>query len=280
MMRTTIFRSNRMAIAVVGAVAAPTFAFGQQLTVTAVTAPSSPIQAQTPTAPPTIRPGEFYAAPYVERVGGPANAGFIAGTGEVPGIPLTITERPLQSHERVFVVVPPGMSSAAGTRYLAVRPGRLLEGVGQIMIPTGVVAVERAEPGQAIEARVMARYEPMMIGDQLVTMDAIPANLPRPTAVTGPTTSVLWIKPEPVLPTLQSYVIVGGGTSSGMRVGDQITFYRPRVTDERGIVYPSSDIGVAQILRVTPYASTALIIGQAYAGTSEGTLARVSAKLP
>jgi hypothetical protein len=279
-MRTTIFRSNRMAIAVVGAVAAPTFAFGQQLTVTAVTAPSSPIQAQTPTAPPTIRPGEFYAAPYVERVGGPANAGLIVGTGEVPGVPLTLAERPLQSHERVFVVVPPGMSSSAGTRYLAVRPGRLLEGVGQIMIPTGVVAVERAEPGQAIEARVMARYEPMMIGDQLVTMDAIPANLPRPTAVTGPTTSVLWIKPEPVLPTLQSYVIVGGGTSSGMRVGDQITFYRPRVTDERGIVYPSSDIGVAQILRVTPYASTALIIGQAYAGTSEGTLARVSAKLP
>jgi len=269
-----------MAIAVVGALMAPTFAFGQHLTVTAVTAPSTPIQAQTTAAAPTIRPGEFYAAPYVERAGGPANAGFIAGTGEVPGIPLTITERPLQSHERVFVVVPPGMSSAAGTRYLAVRPGRLLEGVGQIMIPTGVVAVERAEPGQAIEARVMARYEPMMIGDQLVTMDAIPANLPRPTAVTGPTTSVLWIKPEPVLPTLQSYVIVGGGTSSGMRVGDQITFYRPRVTDERGIVYPSSDIGVAQILRVTPYASTALIIGQAYAGTSEGTLARVSAKLP
>ena len=277
-MRTTIFRSNRMAIAVVGAVAAPTFAFGQQLTVTAVTAPSAPIQAQTPVAPPTIRPGEFYAAPYVERVGGPANAGLIVGTGEVPGVPLTLAERPLQSHERVFVVVPPGMSSAAGTRYLAVRPGRLLEGVGQIMIPTGVVAVERAEPGLAIEARVMARYEPMMIGDQLVTMDAIPANLPRPTAVTGPTTSVLWIKPEPVLPTLQSYVIVGG--ASDMRVGDQITFYRPRVTDERGIVYPSSDIGVAQILRVTPYASTALIIGQAYAGTSEGTLARVSAKLP
>ena len=75
MMRTTIFRSNRMAIAVVGAVAAPTFAFGQQLTVTAVTAPSSPIQAQTPTAPPTIRPGEFYAAPYVA----PSQAGVGLG---------------------------------------------------------------------------------------------------------------------------------------------------------------------------------------------------------
>jgi len=269
-----------MAIAVVGAVMAPTFAFGQQLTVTAVTTPSTPIQNQTRATAPTVRPGEFYAAPYVERVGGPANAGLIVGTGEVPGVPLTIAERPLQSHERVFVVVPPGMSSAAGTRYLAVRPGPLLEGVGQIMIPTGVVAVERAEPGQAIEARVMARYEPMMIGDQLITMDAVPANLSRPTAVTGLTTSVLWIKPEPVLPTLQSYVIVAGGSASGMRVGDQITFYRPRLTDERGIVHPSTDIGVAQIVRVTPYASTALIIDQIYPGPAQGTLARVSAKLP
>jgi hypothetical protein len=55
-MRTTIFRSNRMAIAVVGALMAPTFAFGQHLTVTAVTAPSTPIQAQTTAAAPTIRP--------------------------------------------------------------------------------------------------------------------------------------------------------------------------------------------------------------------------------
>lgn len=268
-----------MAIAVVGAVMAPTFAFGQQPGVTEVTAPST-MQAQTSAAAPTIRPGEFHAAPYVERVGGPANAGLIVGTGEVPGVPLTITERPLQSHERVFVVVPPGMSSARGTRYLAVRPGPLLEGVGQIMIPTGVVAVERAEAGQAIEARVMARYEPMMIGDQLVTMDAIPANLPRPTAVTGPTTSVLWIKAEPVLPTLQSYVIVGGGSASGMRVGDQITFYRERRTADDGTVLPETNIAVAQIVRVTAQASTAIVIDQSYAAISEGSVARVSAKMP
>jgi hypothetical protein len=80
--------------------------------------------------------------------------------------------------------------------------------------------------------------------------------------VTGPTYLGTLDQARASAPTLQSYVIVGGGTSSGMRVGDQITFYRPRVTDERGIVYPSSDIGVAQILRVTPYASTALIIDQ------------------
>ena len=280
-MRTTIFRSNRMAIAMAGALMAPAFAFGQELSVTAVTMPKRTSQAQTSAAAPTIRPGEFYAAPYVDRDGGPANAGHIIGTSEVPGVPLTLAERPLQSYERIFVVVPPGMSSAPGTRYLAVRVAQRIEGVGQVVIPTGVVAIERAQPGQAVEARIMARYEPMMIGDQLVTMDAVPANLPRPTPqANGTRTSVLWLKGDPVLPSLQSYVIVQGGSASGMRIGDQVTFYREPHTGADGVVQPATDIAVAQIVRVTPQASTALIIDQMYAGPGEGTAARVSAKMP
>jgi hypothetical protein len=39
---------------------------------------------------------------------------MVVGTGDVPGIPLTEAERPLQSYERVFVTVPAGMSAAAG----------------------------------------------------------------------------------------------------------------------------------------------------------------------
>jgi hypothetical protein len=146
----TIFRSSRLAIALVGAVMAPTFATAQQATMDL--ALTSPWQASQTQAPPAIRPGEFYAAPWVERVGGPANAGVIVGTGDVPGIPLTEEERPLQSHERVFVTVPPGMSAVAGARYVSVRRGPLLEGIGQVMVPTGIVVVERAQPGQAAEA--------------------------------------------------------------------------------------------------------------------------------
>ena len=281
MMRMTISRSNRMAIAMVGALLAPAFAFGQEPSVMAITRAPREGQAQTHAAGPTIRPGEFYAAPYVERDGGPANAGHIVGTGEVPGVALTTVERPLQSYERIFVVVPPGMSTAAGTRYIAVRAGPMLEGVGQVMIPTGIVRIERAQPGQAVEARIMARFEPMMIGDQLVTMDAVPGNLPRPAAqANGALTSALWLKGESVLAALQSYVIVGGGSASGMRIGDQVTFYREAYTGADGVVLPASDIAVAQIVRVTAQASTALIIDKTFAGPTEGTLARVTAKMP
>jgi LysM repeat protein len=236
---------------------------------------------QAPVAAPTIRPGEFYAAPYVEREGGPANAGRIVGTGDVAGIPLTENERPLQSHERVFIVAPPGMSTAPGTRFVAVRKGALLEGVGQVMVPTGIVAVERVQPGQAVEARIVARFEPVEIGDQLVTMEGAPAGAQRPTPQAGgASTSVLWIEGSPVLPSLQSYVVLEGGSSSGMRPGDQVTFYRERRTTEDGIVLPESEIGVAQVVRVTPQGTTGIVIDQTYGAIREGTAARVSAKMP
>ena len=238
-------------------------------------------QLQTREAAPTIRPGEFYAAPYVERTGGPANAGRIVGTGDVPGIPLTVNERPLQSHERIFITVPPGMSSAAGARYVAVRRGPTLEGVGQVMIPTGIVVVERAQPGQAVEARIVARFAAVEIGDELVVMEPAPTGLQRPTAQSnGVRTSVLWILGEPVLPSLQSYVVVAGGSASGVRVGDQITFFRERSTTRDGVTLPESDIAVAQIIRVTAQATTALVIDQSFGDIGEGTPARVSAKMP
>src|SRR5687768_4125273 len=238
-------------------------------------------QAQAQVTAPTIRPGEFYAAPYVERAGGPPNAGSIVGTGDVAGIPLTERERPLQSHERVFITVPRGMSSAAGARYVAVRNGPLLEGVGQVVVPTGIVVVERAQAGQAVEARIVARFEQMFIGDQLVSMEAAPSNVTRPAAqATGTRTRVLWMKSDPVLPSLQSYVVVAGGSAAGMRPGDQITFYRERRLSDDGVALPETDIAVAQIIRLTANASTALIIDQTHGAIEEGTVARVTAKMP
>jgi hypothetical protein len=147
------------------------------------------------------------------------------------------------------------------------------------MIPTGIITIQRAQPGQAAEAHIVARFAPVQIGDQVVTMDAVPANLGRPAPVSGGAeTRVLWISDEPVLPSLQSYVIVGA--TSGMRLGDQIQLYRPSRKTDSGIVLPESEIAIAQIVRVTSQGASALIIDQSYGGIEEGTTARVSAKMP
>jgi len=88
------------------------------------------------------------------------------------------------------------------------------------------------------------------------------------------------MKSDPVLPSLQSYVVVAGGSAAGMRSGDQITFYRERRLSDDGVALPETDIAVAQIIRVTANASTALIIDQTHGAIEEGTVARVTAKMP
>lgn len=301
MTKTTIFRSSRVAIAMVGAVVAPTFAFGQvrpapRRPIAPASAPTSgptvfsraltdrptadTAQAQVRVTAPTLRPGEVLAAPYVEQEGGPPNAGRIVGTGEVAAIPLTESERPLQSAERIFIVVPPGMSSAAGTRYVAVRRGPLLEGVGQVMIPTGIVTVQRAQPGQAVEATVVARFEQLLIGDELVSMLNVPGDLTRPTAQTGGApTRVLWTEGEPALPSLQSYIVLDRSDAQ-LRPGDQVTLYRERRLSEDGVVLPESEIAIAQVVRVTPQAASAMIIHQSQAAIQDGTNGRVTARMP
>jgi hypothetical protein len=65
-----------------------------------------------------------------------------------------------------------------------------------------------------------------------------------------------------------------------MQAGDQIMLYRERRTTSDGIVLPESEIAIAQIVRVTPQASSAMIINQTYAGIHPGTRGRVSAKMP
>ena len=115
----------------------------------------------------------------------------------------------------------------------------------------------------------------------LVAMETVPTNLPRPSAVTGGAeTAVLWVAGETVLPSLQSYLVIAGGSGTGIRAGDQVTLYRQRRTTADGIVLPETEIAVAQIVRVTPQAASALIIDQSYAAIHEGTRARVSAKMP
>ena len=56
--------------------------------------------------PPAVRVGEYLAAPYVDVDGGPAGSGKLVGTGEVPGIPLTESERFLDVHVRGMFFVP------------------------------------------------------------------------------------------------------------------------------------------------------------------------------
>jgi hypothetical protein len=92
---------------------------------------------------------------------------------------------------------------------------------------------------------------------------------------------IRWIKEEPVLPSLQSYVVIDIAKRDGIATGDQIELYKPRQpAREAGLAIPELYIGRAQVLRVTPYGATAIITGHEQPRIEDGTAVRVAAKMP
>jgi hypothetical protein len=291
-MRMTIFRSSRLAVVLVGALSAPTVAQGPDTVVTArtlahATAPRrvpahvGPLESAAVVA--GVRLGEYLTAPFVESVGGPRNVGRIVGTGDVPGIPLTEANRHLLLRERIFVVPPVGRSASVGDRYVSFVRGRVIPGIGEVIVPTGVVAIDRADAGQAAEASVLAVY-----GDILVSQGLMPLELHLPDSLAqlqpvanGAESKVVWVSSgDPALPTIQNYVIVDAGSARGLREGDQLSFIRPRRHTTDGVTLPESEIALARVVRVSQGAATAIVLRQAFPAISIGTLTRVTARLP
>jgi hypothetical protein len=240
-----------------------------------------PLRESAPAALPVLHATEIVAAPFVVEAGGPATAGRLVGSGEVPGIPLTEAQRPLQLRERVFIVTPGGRAAQVGDRFLAFARARNVNEVGDVLVPTGVLLVERVPAGSAVEARVVALFAEMFIDQGLLPLEVapLPPAGPRPVAG-GPESRVVWVSGgEPILPSLQNYLVLGGGGAASFRVGDQITLVREARTTEEGIVLGESEIAVARVVHVGAGAATAIVLRQSAPGIGIGTLARVTARL-
>ncbi len=234
--------------------------------------------------PTAVRPGEYIAAPWVDQGGGPSGPGQLIASADIPGIDDHDKSR-LSLHDRVFIAPPAGAVPMEHALYLTYRLGPLIEDFGQIVIPTGIIEV--SQPGAAGEAsvgHVVKMFGEVKKGERLVALDSGRANIAgRPGgASNGRMGKVRWILNEPVLPSLQAYVVVDISGRDGIATGDEIEIYKPRQhpNDEHALTLPEISIAHAQVLRVTPFGATAIIIDQEQPHIVEGARARVAAKMP
>jgi hypothetical protein len=243
---------------------------------------TTPMQVETPA--PTIRMGEYLAAPWVDISGGPKGAGTLIEGRDLPGIASADRSR-LQLYDHVFVEPPVGSVAPEHELYLTYVLGPDIEQFGQIVVPTGIVEVTRsARNGEAAIARVVKLYGEMLQGQRLVPIDtAAAAKLSsRPSPVmNGKTGMVRWISSSPVVPTVQNYLVLDISRRD-VTPGDQIDLYYPRQdpVEGRNLALPEIWIGRAQILRVTPFGASAIVIEQEQPHIKEGTAARIAAKMP
>jgi hypothetical protein len=246
---------------------------------------AQPIAPQPQPAPPpsTVRVGEFVASPWVDQRGGPRGSGYIMQARDLPGIASADLSR-MQLFDRVIISPPVGAVAPERELYLSYVLGPLIEDLGQIVIPTGVIEVTRApRNGEAAVGRVIKMFADVRQEQRLIPLDttaAIVRGGPSPIG-NGREGVVRWIHNQPVLPSLQNYVVIDISRRDGLATGDHIDFFQPKHRVEgRELAIPEVWIGRAQVLRVTPFGATARIISQEQPKIQEGTAVRVAAKMP
>ncbi|MEP6692792.1 MAG: LysM peptidoglycan-binding domain-containing protein [Gemmatimonadaceae bacterium] len=227
-----------------------------------------------------VRQGEYYSSPWLDRPGVSTRMGRLSGVADIAGVGASSGAYRLQPGARVYVTMPVGVTAKHDDRFLIVAIGPELEQGRQVVIPTGVIQVERSVPGEAITATIVLGYDDIKVGQRIIVIE--PYNVPtdvRPAPVqSGSLTSILYTPKGTVLPSIGHYVLLGARRSDGVKIGDQYTLFRPRV--RAGGMLPEERIALVQIVRVTDQGATGIIVDQAQPSIRVGTAARLTARMP
>jgi LysM repeat protein len=226
-----------------------------------------------------IRRGEVEAAPYTERDGGPRGSGRLVASVDRPGIQASIVQSRFQLNDQLYFELPHGSTAQLGDTYMSYVFGPNLGEYGQVIIPTGILRIESVSQGQLPIARIVRQFDPIMLDQRIIpTPDLNVPTGPLSPVIGGTRGKVVYIHDEPVLPSIGHYVIISQNAKSGVSVGDEITFIDNSTGREDENPAPPVIAARAQVVRVTPYAATAIITRQAQPTLRDGMPARVTGK--
>lgn len=234
---------------------------------------------------PTVRPGQIVAAPYVMEFDSPRDAGRILDSRELSGIHVQSERGRYRQYEEITITLPGDASGRVGERYLAVSRAAALEGLGQLLRPTAVLELVRAPTGgQAAIARVNALFADLRADHRLVPMRGLDAPTAAAVAVTGEAATearIRTIVTGDLLPTIGTYFVIDGSSRDGFRLGDELLIFQPRTEGTAGRPdEPEIPIGRAQVVRATPYATTAVVLTVHQPRIEAGKWVRVTARMP
>ena len=222
------------------------------------------------TAPVPASVFEAVSAPFVIDSGAMARSGRCVSIG-----PASATDAGgVLLQGTMSIRVPDGAAAAADSRWLLVRRGPVLAGLGEVVFPTAIVRLTSASAaGQPASTEVVAQFDAMSCSD------AVLPSLPTPAPPAGRLTKVsggargrvAWVASESLLPTLQHALILDIGTAAGVRLGDRVTIYGGR---------GGSIVASADVVRVDERSATALVVRQTLGSLAAGLTVRVTEKLP
>jgi hypothetical protein len=221
-------------------------------------------------APATRRVGEFQASPIPMgsaqwKSSGRVKARALASGGRSAG-----DQQRMQSRDLIEVALPAGVDTVPGTQYVTVTMGADLGRGVRLAIPTGVLTLEAPRNGVAL-ARVTRVYGVIEQGQAVLPYVEAPQ-----APVTGPVSAVeatvRWITDAPLLPSIQSYLVLAPADGATLETGDRFELLSASSGGSR--------VGEVRVVRVTADGATAIVTQQEQPAIRVGMRARRIGRAP
>ena len=234
--------------------------------------------------PARVALGDVLRASFVTAASGPRGSGKLLFGADIPGIDKPRLTGIFQLYDRLVLVPPAGSSAREHDKFIAYQLGETIEDFGTIVIPTALLQVVRApRNGEAAIVEVLEAYGAVNAEAPVMALDTAGAGATgTPSTYYSRPTKIRAIWRPAVLPSVNYEVLFDLTSKEGMRVGDEVQIFRPRepaIEDERPAV-PEVVIATGQVVRVTPYGSTARITSQQQPAIRVGESVRLTARMP
>jgi LysM repeat protein len=228
-----------------------------------------------------VRKGEVETAPYADRSGGPRNPGRLVASVDRPGIKTSMVQIRYQINDDLFLELPKGLVPRLGDTYMSYVLGPDLGDNGQVVIPTGILRIEGLPQGQRPIARIMKQFGEIKLEQEVVTAPDVEVPSGALTSLGGGMRGrVVYVHEEPVLPSIGHYVLISPNAKTGIHVGDEVTFIDNATGRQDATPAPAVTAAIGQVVRVTPYASTVIIVRQTQPTIRDGMPVRLTGTMP
>ena len=228
---------------------------------------------------PAPRQAEFDAAPFLVSPSDLIKAGVIMKRVGSPATSESAYPQRAIMTDQIEVRPPAGVTYTVGQRFVAVTTPTAADKQPMIAVPAGIVEIVRVEAGKPVLAVLTRQSGRVEQGQRLLPATGASAPWLTVQKLTEPDvkTSVRWIDPHELQPTLQSFLMLAAGSAQGVKAGDEFGLYRSGTKEQPA---QESLVATVRVVRSEAAGSSAVITRQYQSDIAVGLSARRVAKAP
>lgn len=228
----------------------------------------------------TVRPGEYDAAPYLVDEHAALGESRVIGQVDRPALGLS-SDAGYRLFDRIYVTTPAAGSVAVGDSLIIAHVDQTIPDLGRVVEPTGMIRVDSLGSGRQVIGVIIKQFGSIVPGQAIVPLGrSFEKTVVRPVRGSYPVSGkVVWIQGSPRLPSVQTYVILAGGSAHEVHQGDQFTLLdNGRYGD--GSESPLGATATVTVVRVTPFGASGIVVHQAQPEIRVGMPGHLTARMP